>query len=608
MNKVWWAKFALVLALVGLAAYMLYPSYYYFFKASEAEKASPKDFCAAIPSWMSCKKVNLGLDLQGGVHLVMGVVVEKAVQDRVDRIADNLKEVLNEEKIPFTAITVPEAKNALTADGEVSLDLKASTEIEVKAPVDSAKAIKKAVQKSYGNSLDVVGTRDGGAVTVFGLSENEIDYVKTEAVEQAIKAIRNRSDKLGVAEPSIARRGVDNILIQLPGIKDPEHAIDIIGRTAQLEFKIVDDEASSFMENIVIPEGSSVKREVSAHNGPKGQVKEVYLVAPTKRAILELVNGKVPADREIAFSEELDPKTKEVVAYRTYLLHRKAGITGDYLTNAMVQQDNETQSYYVAMSFDAQGAKIFEDLTGEHTRERMAVVLDGQVNSAPVIEGRIAGGNARITLGGFMSSSENLREAKDLVLVLKAGALPAPIVMREQRQVGESLGRDSIEAGSMALAIGFALVFLFMILYYKGSGLVADIALLLNLVFLLAVMAMFEATLTLPGMAGIVLTVGMAVDANVIIFERIREELRSGKTPRAAVEAGYSKAFWAIFDSNVTTIIAGIVLMQYGSGPVRGFAVTLITGIICSMFTALFVTRMIFDGRMSHRSVRKLSI
>lgn len=608
MNKAWWAKFALVLALVGIAGYMLYPSYNYFFKASEEQKASPKDFCASMPSWASCKKVNLGLDLQGGVHLVMGVVVEKAVQDRVDRMADGLDSLFKEEKIAFKGIKVGEAQNATTADGDVSLDFKASTEIEVSCDPAQAKAIKKAVQKQYGRSLEVSNTRDNGSVIVFSLSKEEQDYVKSEAVDQAIKAIRNRSDKLGVSEPTIAKRGNDSILIQLPGIKDPEHAIDIIGRTAQLEFKIVDDEGSAFLEQITIPEGSLVKRELGSHNGLKGVVKEVTLVAPTKREILELVKGKVPADREIAFGEDRDPKTNEVVAYRTYLLYKKAGITGDYLTTASVQQDNETQGYYVAMSFDASGAKIFENLTGDHAKERMAVVLDGQVNSAPVIEGRIAGGNARITLGGFNNSRDNLREAKDLVLVLKAGALPAPIIMREQRQVGESLGHDSIVSGATALAVGFALVFLFMVIYYKGSGLVADVALFLNLVFLMAIMALFEATLTLPGMAGIVLTVGMAVDANVIIYERIREELKAGKTPRAAVEAGYNKAFWAIFDSNVTTIIAGIVLMQYGSGPVRGFAVTLIAGIICSMFTALFVTRMIFDARLARRNVRRLSI
>jgi preprotein translocase subunit SecD len=294
---------------------------------------------------------------------------------------------------------------------------------------------------------------------------------------------------------------------------------------------------------------------------------------------------------------------------RTYVLNSSPGITGDYLTQARVSQDSEVPSeYFVSMTFDTKGARIFEKLTESNVKRRMAIVLDGKVNSAPVIQERIGGGTARITLGGSVDPQESFQEAKDLTLVLKAGALPAPVEIQEKRQVGKSLGHDSVQQGKWAIALGFILVVVFMFVYYKMSGLFANVALVLNVLLVLSALALFDATLTLPGMAGIVLIIGMAVDANVIIFERIREELRDGRTARVAVEAGYSKAWSTIVDSNVTTLIAGVVLMQYGSGPVRGFAVTLIIGILCSMFTAIVVTRLIFDYYVKCLRQKPLSI
>jgi len=458
------------------------------------------------------------------------------------------------------------------------------------------------------------------AVVTIGLDDKEAAYVRESAVDQAIKTIRNRADKLGVTEPTIAKRGADNILIQLPGIKDPEHAISVIGRTAQLEFKMVDAEATAVFDEIPVTDlPPGVTRHEYTFDGPGGRpVREVYFLTPAteKEAVTKLLTPHIASDREIGYGDaeresaatatQLDPSKKIL---RTWLLYSRPGITGDYLTEADVRQDNELAgSYYVIMTFDPKGAKIFEKLTADNVHRQMAIVLDGKVNSAPAISEKIGGGSARITLGGGFDVQSKLQEARDLALVLKAGALPAPVDVREKREVGKTLGKDAVDSGMMAMLVGSAAVIAFMAIYYQGSGMIANIGLMLNLLFLLATLAMFGATLTLPGMAGIALTLAMGVDANVLICERIREELRIGKTPRAAIEAGYAKAFSAIFDSNLTTIITAVVLMQYGSGPVRGFAVTLTIGLIWSFFSAVVVTRVIYDFINANWRLKTLSI
>jgi preprotein translocase subunit SecD len=435
--------------------------------------------------------------------------------------------------------------------------------------------------------------------------------VRDAAVEQSIKTIRNRADKLGVTEPTIARRGADTILIQLPGVKDPQHAIDIIGRTAQLEFSMVDVEGSSVLQAINekdLPEGV-VKRQVG---GGRAKDRQVYFELPEaqQQAVQDLLHKHVPDSRSLMFGPAQTASGVERPGIlRTYLTHAQPGITGDYLTNAQVQQNKDLPSdYYVIMTFDPAGAKIFEKLTADNVGHHMAIVLDGKITSAPIIQEKIGGGTARITLGRGGDARVKFQEAKDLALVLKAGALPAPVEIREKRQVGKTLGQDTVAKGTFAMVVGTVLVVAFMALYYKGSGMVANLALMLNMLFMMATLAAIGATLTLPGMAGIVLTIGMAVDANVLIFERIREELRHGRLPRQAIEAGYKKAFASIFDSNVTTVIAGVVLMQYGSGPVRGFAVTLIIGLTCSLYTAIVVTRLVYDMLTSRRQLTSLSI
>jgi len=381
----------------------------------------------------------------------------------------------------------------------------------------------------------------------------------SDAMERALEVIRNRVDQFGVAEPLIARQGDRWIVMELPGVKDPERAIGLIGKTALLEFKLVND-------GVRISEVLDSEGKVDPNNIPAG-----YEVLPGRRETL-------------------------------FLLKEEPEITGAALTNAKVKIGGQYNMPYVAVDFNRDGAKKFARITEVNIERNLAIVLDGRVQSAPVIKSKIPDGHAIIE-GNF-----TMEEAKNLAIVLRAGALPAPVNIIENRTVGPSLGRDSVRAGVVATGIGLICVMLFMVIYYRLSGLVVDLALILNLIILLGMMAYFRATLTLPGIAGIILIIGMSVDANVLIFERIREELRAGKTVRVAIDSGYQKAFRTILDSNLTTLIAAAFLFQFGTGPVKGFAVTLSLGILISMFTALVVTHMVFDMVLVGKKVEKLSI
>ncbi|MDY6972599.1 MAG: protein translocase subunit SecD, partial [Thermodesulfobacteriota bacterium] len=346
-----------------------------------------------------------------------------------------------------------------------------------------------------------------------------------------------------------------------PGIKDPKRAIALIGKTALLEFKLVDEDHS-----------------------PQ-----------------DALDGNMPPGDEILYQVAIDPKTGRQTKI-PYLLKKRTVLTGEYITDARVQIDSQYNEPYVSLSFDAIGARLFEQITGQNKKKRLAIVLDNKVNSAPVIQDRISGGKAQIT-GRY-----TMEEARDLAIVLRAGALPAPVKIIEERTVGPSLGKDSIEKGFKSMLIGGVIVIIFMVIYYSLSGFIADLALLLNILFVMAGLAFFGATLTLPGIAGIILTIGMSVDANVLIFERIREEMMMGKTARTSIEGGYGKALVTILDAQVTTLIAALVLFQFGTGPVRGFAVTLSIGIVASLFTAIFITRILFDYLYVQRRMKRISI
>lgn len=496
-----------------------------------------------LPEWWSKYRVNLGLDLQGGMHLVLGVDQDEAVKGVLERLVDEVRDALAEKHIRL------KRSNVVGAD-TISLGL-----ISERHEEEAARAL----QDNF-PQLDL--NRRGGGEMTLTLRKDEVDFIKKFAVDQGIETIRNRVDAFGVSEPTIQRQGENRILVQLPGIKDPDRAIELIGKTAQLHFRLVDDENS----------------------------------------LDEALRGKVPRNSEIVHQKVIEKGTGRVIKSTPFLLKKRIMMTGDRLTNARVRIDTQFNRPYIAIDFDSKGARQFERLTGDNVNKRLAIVLDDNVYSAPVIRGKISGGSA------IIEGSFTMEEAHDLAIVLRAGALPAPVNILENRTVGPSLGKDSIEKGFLSMLIGGVLVVIFMAFYYKLSGVVADVVLTLNILLIMGVLAALNATLTLPGIAGIVLTIGMAVDANVIIFERIREELRVGKTPMAALDGGFSKAFLPIMDANVTTLIAALVLFEFGTGPVKGFAVTLSIGILSSLFTALFISRLIFDIFLKGKKVGRLSV
>ncbi len=496
---------------------------------------------AAWYSYPPSKRIRLGLDLKGGMHLVLGVDLKKALDASLEKEITLLKGDLEEKKVDLDTIE------------RVGLS---SFKLKLIIPEDLEKMDK--ILRQY---PELETKEEGHDYLVLALKNSAIKRIKENAINQTLEVIRNRIDQFGVAEPTISRVGSDRVLVQLPGIKDSKRAIKIIGKTARLEFKLMD-------------EGHSVQ---------------------------EAINKGVPPGDEILYGKLMNRATGRTSRV-PYLLKKRVLLTGDHITDARVRIDPMYNEPYVALTFDKVGAKIFARVTRENVKKRLAIILDKVVYSAPVIQEPIPNGRAQIT-GRFTS-----QEAHDLAIVLRAGALPAPVRILENRTVGPSLGRDSINKGVKAAIIGLILVLFFMAIYYRLSGVLADIALLINMVIITGALSAFGATLTLPGIAGIILTIGMSVDASVLIFERIREESRLGRTVRAAVDAGFSRAFITILDANVTTIIAALVLFQFGTGPVKGFAVTLSIGIAASMFTAIVFCKTVYDLVLNRFKIKSLSI
>jgi len=508
-----------------------------------------------MPEWwkktMPNSGIVLGLDLQGGLHLEYEVQGDKAVEIQAERYAVSLKNFLEKKEIKAD-VTTSESQIIVSPSTSEILNL---------------------IKDDF-SVIELINSKEK---LVYKIKGSEAKRIADDAADQALETIRNRIDQFGVAEPTIVRQGDNEIVVQLPGVKDPKRAIDLIGKTAQLEFKLLDDEAPVAAE---IPQA---------------------IVPGEEETFMKQFAEKIPEGDEILFKNNKNNETQEIIGKIPFLLKKQAALTGDLLNEARVSI-NSFGEPYVSLEFNSAGAKIFEDVTGANIGKRLAIVLDNVVYSAPVIRDRIAGGSAMIE-GNF-----TMDEAKDLSIVLRAGALPAPMKMIQNVTVGPSLGRDSIEAGKIAGIIGTIAVVLFMMLYYRLSGLIADFALFLNVILLLGAMASLHATLTLPGIAGIILAIGMAVDSNVLMFERMREELRAGKTPAAAVDSGYRKAFWTIFDSHVTTLITAAVLFQFGTGPIKGFAITLSLGVAINLFTALIGTKTVFDILMVKGKMRSLSI
>ncbi len=494
------------------------------------------------PSIWPHNQINLGLDLQGGMHLALEVQTQRAVENTVERIRSELRGTLRSERIRSVEVSTP-------GDTELAFRL---------INRDDMPEFRRLIERNY-SEMNILSEQDQNDefIVRLALAEETTREIERQAVRQALETIRNRIDEFGVSEPDIRIEGERRIQVQLPGITDTDRAKELIGRTAMLEFKLVDDEHS----------------------------------------LSRALEGNVPPGREILYGSQVGEAGRQ-----PFLVESRTLLSGAYLDNARVQIDQQYNEPYVSIDFNRQGARIFEQVTGENVRRRLAIVLDNRVYSAPVIQERIPGGTARVT-GNF-----SIQEARDLAIVLRAGALPAPVEIIEERTVGPSLGQDSIRQGFLSMIVGGMLVLVFMVIYYKTAGLVANLALVLNILLIAAGLAAFQATLTLPGIAGIILTIGIAVDANVIIFERIREELRLGKKVASAISAGFNKATLTIMDANVTTLIAAVVLFQFGTGPVRGFAITLSLGVLASMFTALVVSRQILDLLYVSRRMKTISI
>jgi preprotein translocase subunit SecD len=574
-------------------------------------------------------KIQLGLDLQGGLHIVYGVNLDKVVDDKADEIRRDVQDRLVEEKVEAKVETLRSPLGSVVITPKNAADM---TKIKEHFLTD---------YKDVLEDMTCPSSRPGA--TCFKVSRDYAESIQDSALEQAIKTVKGRVDAYGIAEAGVVRKG-DDIIVELPGIDEAgiERLKQLIGRTAQLEFKIVANNdpwtLKLYRKAHGDPEATKVGIETPAAeqwtNETTGQFTDVYLTAkdqtlflseadaikekcalnPNKqsdgtykckrkgRTIIEdYVRGlgpefKIPDDLQLGF-EQVRPRRGDVsdeITWRTYTLHRSAELNGTAVAQSQVQWDQTTGRPEVVVTFNRTGGRRFGDLTTKNIGRKMAIILDDEVNSAPTINTAITGGTCSISMGNSDPQATQ-KEAEDLVNVLRTGALPAPLTQQSESQVGASLGADSIQRTQTSMIVGAIIVILMMLYFYRVSGLIANLAMVLNVMFQLAILAMFQATLTLPGIAGVVLTIGMAVDANIIIYERIREEISSGKTVRGAVEAGFGRAFWTVFDAHVTNFVAGFVLLEYGTGPIRGFAVMLLIGVVVNLFTSTWVSRLFFD-------------
>lgn len=686
-------RIVLVVALILLAAYYLYPTLRYEqLKKDEAEHFAALSSASNLDLTTISQDVYVGeIDLRNSIAGwdTLNSMVKQDVTDKLDFLKGPFKEKID--GVRYKAI-----RRGLDLQGGMRMVLE----------VDLVKLLDNLAQRKdetfdnllttidsltqnpnlsfYQTVQDVFADADIPLARYFlnpRASDREIvDYLNDEAedaVNRSLEILRNRIDQFGVSEPNITKQGNRRIVIELPGVQDPSRARGLIGKTALLEFKLLAEPEvySSLIDRIdrqllreqgIEPETLEDTTEVAeldtteavapvdttqhvaqdtvvdvkdlfggesdvlAESAGVAMDAELLEEAPFKALLRDIGQDLVavpaanyPTVNNIIHRKEIQeliPRNVEFLwhneaitgpdgqYYRPlYLVKSEAELTGAAISDAQVDigsgyNPGSAGQPYVALSLNRQGTRIFSEVTGANVGEQLSIVLDGKIHSAPVIRTKIPSGNAEIT-GNF-----TMDEAKDLAIVLRAGALPAPVQVIEERTVGPSLGEDSIRKGQMSIIIGMLLVIVFMVFYYRASGLLADLALSLNLLFILAVLAGFHATLTLPGVAGIILTIGMAVDANVLIFERIREEIRTGKTIRAAIDTGYSRAFTTIMDANITTLIAGVVLYQFGTGPIRGFALTLMIGILSSMFTAIVVTRAIYDTMTNKFDIKKLSL
>ena len=536
-------KILLLISLIAFSGVTLLPSVY-------------KD----VPDWwrnyLAPEGLRLGLDLQGGMHLVLKVDLDKAIENSLDFSAQDLKDALADKKVSVVRTASSDPHKAIfTLPNTSALD-----------------TVKEVIAGDFPD-LDTTIEAEIGSFPkiILTLNNDRIDFINIHAVDQSLEIIRNRIDQFGVAEPVIIKQGTDEIVVQLPGV-DPKRALNLIGQTAQLEFKLVNDTPGIDLPGLIRQAEES------------GQWQE----GDSRKKLNMILQRRLPDNTEVFFEKEVDLETG-VEIKKPLLMNSPVLMTGEMVKDARVQFGGNFNEAMVSLDLTDRGGKVFGQLTEKNVNRRLAIILDEVVRSAPVIRERILGGSAQIS-GNFTQ-----KEAADLAIVLRVGALPAPVEIIQNLSVGASLGQDSINKGLMSGLFGTVMVLLFMMIYYRLSGVIANCALLLNILFLFCGLAAMEATLTLPGIAGIILAIGMAVDSNVLIFERMREEFAIGKTVKSGIEGGYDKALWTIIDSQVTTLITALALFLFGTGPIKGFAVTLSLGVTINLFTTLFGTRLIYD-------------
>lgn len=652
MDSAWRMKVGFVVATFVAAVIALWPT------ANAFTRVDPNDEKSAalvpIPEYIR-KGIGFtivkGLDLQGGLRLVYTVEVEEAIRDKRDKFADEMRQELATSYKFHTGEGLMKREELAKLDEKIRICKKATDcekpggeesavlRLEFKTP-DDTKMIDERFLKKFGQELAQVRlSKDEKPGTIVFKIRSEVETAtRDRAVAQAKETVNRRVDELGLREPSVTTRDED-IILEVPG-SDRAHFDDIkeiIRKTARLEFKMCDDQEDFFQKHVRdtdIPAGENISmwqeqvpigldekggKKYKTNGYPRIKLKE------KEPGVKESMNDAlarfkawaktlpVPDNRTIGFEkiEDYDPDTGKTTedGWRAFYLESRAEVTGDYITDAQraLNQQQGIPEVYVAITFSPAGADRFEEVTGAHVNERFAIILDDTINSAPVIKSKIAGGHASITMGQG-DPDQQLKNAEKLEMVLRSGALPAPISLSNESVIGPTLGKDAIKNGAIGAIVGASAVILFMLLYYRKSGFVADAAVIFNLLIQLAILASFSGTLTLPGIAGLALTIGIGVDANVLINERIREELRAGRSIRAAVEAGYDKAFTAIIDGHATLFISGLILAQYGTGPVKGFAVTMIIGVIASLFTGVFCTRLVFDWWVRGAKVKRLSV
>jgi protein-export membrane protein SecD len=575
MDKKIQTKFYISIFVAVLSIYMVIPTLWSLYNPQSD----------TLPKWMPQTGMTLGLDLKGGVHMVLGVDLDKVVRDQLNSYSTALQKAFDKKEIKNVKVSFNSENTDIVVDSE------------------SPEVLQKAIE-IVGTDFPVLDIVDNsGTKLKLRMKTDQEAFVRTHALDQSIETLRNRIDEFGVAEPVLARKGDNQILVQFPGAKDTERLKGLIGQTAQLKFQMVHEckrDQRGTDSGCLVKQQADLMSKIASAEAAGNYTRETFKRASEYRTrINEDLKSQIPPDTVVAFEKTTDANRPDIVRWVPFLLSTKNQVSGEYIENAFVslnRADNlSVDTPVVSFQMNAAGAPIFGEMTSEFVGHYMAIVLDDVIRSAPVINQPITGGSGIITVGTANSFEDQQKEAKDLSIVLRAGALPATIETQEERVIGPSIGQEAIDAGKLALGVTAILIFVFMWAYYGMAGLIGNFITLVNVAMIFAILGAVGSTLTLPGIAGIILTLGMAVDSLIIIFERMREETRLGRARKQVIELGFDKAFSTILDSNITTAIGGFVLLNYGTGSIRGFALTLLVGIIGNLFIATYFARALFE-------------